>query len=194
MAALEVLALNTVIPQIQAPQVGDSYLFPRVAEFSAGTALLPSLAGPSDPDTGMWFPAANTVAWSTGGLERMRLTAAGDLGLGTTPGGGMKLDILGGNVNLTNATYAAYQVVSGAVTGQLAANASGSVEVRAVSNHPLLLYTNNAERMRIKSAGQVRFVPLAADPTVNVEDGDVYYNSGTNKLRLRAAGAWVDLN
>lgn len=84
MAALEVLALNTVIPQIQAPQVGDTYLFPRAAGFSAGTALLPSLAGPSDPDTGMWFPAANTVAWSTGGLEAMRTDSSQNVGIGTS--------------------------------------------------------------------------------------------------------------
>jgi hypothetical protein len=49
------------------------------------------------------------------------------------------------------------------------------------------------ERLRIKSTGQLRYVPLAADPA-GAENGDVYYNSGTNKLRLYAAGAWVDLN
>lgn len=95
MAALEVLALNTVIPQIQAPQVGDTYLFPRAAEFSAGTQLLPSLAGPSDLDTGMWFPAANTVAWSTGGSERMRITSAGEVGIGKTAATGVTLDVNG---------------------------------------------------------------------------------------------------
>jgi hypothetical protein len=50
------------------------------------------------------------------------------------------------------------------------------------------------ERMRVKSGGQLRFVPLAAAPTTNVEDGDVYYDSGTNKLRVRAGGAWTDLH
>ena len=49
------------------------------------------------------------------------------------------------------------------------------------------------ERMRIKSAGQVRFVPLAADPG-NAESGDVYYNSGTNKLRVYNGTTWVDLH
>ena len=50
----------------------------------AGSALLPSISAFSDPDTGMWFPAANTVAWSTGGSERMRITSTGNLGLGTS--------------------------------------------------------------------------------------------------------------
>jgi len=58
-----------------------------VAEFSAGTALLPSITRNTDLDTGMWFPAANTVAWSTGGTERMRISSAGDVGIGTTSPG-----------------------------------------------------------------------------------------------------------
>lgn len=55
-----------------------------VASFGAGTAALPSVAAFGDLDTGMWFPAANTLAWSTGGSERMRITSAGNLGLGTS--------------------------------------------------------------------------------------------------------------
>jgi hypothetical protein len=50
-----------------------------------------------------------------------------------------------------------------------------------------------SERFRIKSTGQLRFVPLAADPA-GAETGDVYYNSGTNKLRLYDGSSWVDLN
>ena len=49
------------------------------------------------------------------------------------------------------------------------------------------------ERFRIKSAGQVRYIPLAADPA-GAENGDVYYNSSTNKLRVYAGGVWVDLH
>ncbi|HUV88178.1 MAG TPA: LamG-like jellyroll fold domain-containing protein [Anaerolineae bacterium] len=33
-----------------------------------------------------------------------------------------------------------------------------------------------------------------ADPTVGVENGVLFYRTDTNKLRLRAGGAWVDLN
>jgi hypothetical protein len=57
----------------------------------------------------------------------------------------------------------------------------------------ILFYTNATERARIKSTGQLRFVPLAADPA-GAEAGDVYYNSGTNKLRVYNGTAWVDLH
>lgn len=46
------------------------------------------------------------------------------------------------------------------------------------------------ERMRIKKGGQVRYLPLAAAPTDNVQEGDVYYNSTLHKLQVRTAAAW----
>ena len=49
-----------------------------------GTAALPSLQPLGDPDTGTWYPAANTVAWSTAGLERLRVDANGYHGFATT--------------------------------------------------------------------------------------------------------------
>lgn len=47
------------------------------------------------------------------------------------------------------------------------------------------------ERLRIKSTGQVRFVPQT-EP-VTAQAGDVYYDSGTNKLRCYNGTIWNDL-
>jgi hypothetical protein len=47
------------------------------------TAATPALTG-TDTDTGVFFPAANTMAFSTGGTEQMRVDSAGNLGVGTT--------------------------------------------------------------------------------------------------------------
>ena len=55
-----------------------------IASFGAGAAALPSIAAKGDLDTGMWFPAANTIAASTGGSERMRIDSSGNLLVGTT--------------------------------------------------------------------------------------------------------------
>jgi hypothetical protein len=49
-----------------------------------GTASNPSLEG-TDSNTGVFFPAADTVAIGTGGTERMRIDSAGNGGLGVTP-------------------------------------------------------------------------------------------------------------
>ena len=54
------------------------------ASFAAGTALLPSIARAGDLNTGLWFPAADTIAASTGGSERARIDSSGRVGIATT--------------------------------------------------------------------------------------------------------------
>jgi hypothetical protein len=48
-----------------------------------GTAATPAIRG-TDTNTGIFFPAADTIAFSEGGAESMRLDSAGNLGIGTT--------------------------------------------------------------------------------------------------------------
>lgn len=55
-----------------------------ISSFGAGAVATPSIAAFGDLNTGMWFPAADTIAWSTNGGERLRITSGGNLGLGTS--------------------------------------------------------------------------------------------------------------
>jgi hypothetical protein len=50
----------------------------------AGVTNAPSLSFNGDPNTGVFSPAADTVAVATGGAERLRIGASGRLGIGTT--------------------------------------------------------------------------------------------------------------
>ena len=54
-------------------------------EFADGSAGSPSITNDGDTNTGIFFPAADTIAFSEGGVEAMRLDSGGNMGLGVTP-------------------------------------------------------------------------------------------------------------
>ena len=56
----------------------------RVA-FVAGTAALPAITTTGDTNTGIFFPAADTIAFAEGGAEVARFDSSGNFGLGVTP-------------------------------------------------------------------------------------------------------------
>lgn len=55
-----------------------------VASFAAGTAGAPSQTPSGDPNTGTFYPAADTIAEATNGVERRRVTSTGRHGFGTS--------------------------------------------------------------------------------------------------------------
>jgi chorismate mutase len=70
-----------------------------------GSAATPAIRG-TDANTGIFFPAADTIAFSEGGVEAMRIDSSGRVGIGT--------DSIGANYKLSvNGTGNFYQSVSG---------------------------------------------------------------------------------
>jgi hypothetical protein len=148
-----------------------------------------------------WFTAPNNTsgAGATAPFtQAMTLTAAGDLGIGTANPAATA------GVTLSKTSNVAFEALLPTVASvAFGYNNSGSANAWGAATGsaffgtpqavPITFTTGAVERIRIKSDGQLRYVPLAADPA-GAENGDVYYNSSTNKLRLYAAGAWTDLN
>ena len=63
--------------------------------FSAGTASLPAITTTGDTNTGIFFPAADTIAFTEGGAESMRINSNGNVGIGNTSPTA-KIDTYGG--------------------------------------------------------------------------------------------------
>lgn len=97
-------------------------------KFSAGSVTVPSITTFGDEDTGVYFPAANTTALTTGGVERLRVgstgavTIAGATALNTLSVSGATTLTTAPVVSSTTALQAVFtgsdkSLVSNAITG-----------------------------------------------------------------------------
>lgn len=73
----------------------------QTIEFADGSASAPSITNSGDTNTGMFFPAADTIAFAEGGTEVMRLDANGNVSITQTPGR-YTVDTTGGATSIAN--------------------------------------------------------------------------------------------
>jgi hypothetical protein len=135
-----------------------------IASHAAGSAAAPTITATGDTNTGIFFPAADTVAASTGGTERMRIDSSGNVGIGTSSPG-QKLEVY-------NAGGGATIRVTSADTGTGSGNGfhigldnAGVAYLTQNENQALALLTNATERMRITSGGNLLVGKTAQSPT-----------------------------
>jgi hypothetical protein len=77
--------LMAQLKDFQVGSAGDPVTVGGVLTVQAGSASTPSLTTAGDTNTGIFFPAADTIAFAEGGVEAMRMDASGNMGLGVTP-------------------------------------------------------------------------------------------------------------
>ena len=146
-----------------------------------GTAAAPAVRG-SDINTGMFFPAADTIAFAEGGVEVMRLTAAGRLGIGVTNPEG--LIEAGGPASGAAATIL---VGNAAVAARVGVDSSNHVQLATGQDVPIKFLTLNTERARFTSDGnllvgqtaQTELERLGVTFTGN-NNGGYFYNVSAN--------------
>ena len=69
-----------------------------VNEVPAGTVSAPSIYPTSDTNTGIFFPAADTIAFAEGGVESMRIDSSGNLLVGSSDSSSGKLFVFWASV------------------------------------------------------------------------------------------------
>jgi hypothetical protein len=149
--SFQVSSVLNAIPAT-AGSVGTSNIANGVTiNFADGSASTPSITNDGDTNTGMFFPAADTIAFAEGGAEVARFDSSGNLGIGVSPtdtGG------FGRAVDAYSASGAAYYARSS--SGVMDFGLSGtSGYIWNRTNGSIQIATNNTERMRIDSSGNL---------------------------------------
>jgi hypothetical protein len=101
-----------------------------VTTVQAGTVSAPAITTSGDTNTGIFFPAADTIAFTEGGVESLRIDSSGNVGIGTSTA-------TDGGVTITT-----NQTRDGGVNAKLALQSTGS------NNYPFLLFSGCSSTTR----------------------------------------------
>lgn len=162
-----------------------------VAYFTNSDVAYGLNVGTSASDGHVWLQAQRTDGTATSYNITLN-EAGGNVGIGTSAPNYLLHLNQNGN---TQAWISATNAGSNSAGIGLENQGQRNWQIWADRTNDALQFGNNnraATNMAIKPAGQVRFIPLASAPS-GAEAGDVYYDSGTNKLRCYNGTTWNDL-
>ena len=118
---------------------------------AAGSAAAPSLFFTGDTNTGLFSPGADTVALATAGSNRLHITSAGNVGIGTTsPAANLHVASAG-----DTAQYLAGGTSSSTARLYFLNNTANSSIGCTTAGNELAFYTGASERARIDGAGRL---------------------------------------
>ena len=157
------IGIGTATPQAKLHVVGSIKATTSISSDTqflgqaTDTASTPSFSFAANPNTGIFQPAASNIALSTGGTERMRVLANGNVGIGTmSPSEKMHVQ---GNILSSGSTSAGTQFLGLATDTVTAPSFSWTGDSNTGMYHPeadkLGLVTAGVERMSVLANGNV---------------------------------------
>ena len=152
-----------------------------------GSAATPAIRG-TDANTGMFFPAADTIAFAEGGVESMRLDSSGNVGIGTGASALTK--------TLTvQASEPIIQLVDADLTTRVAniggQNGNVTIDIDPAATAAASFFAVNidgAEQARISSAGVLSFNSGYGSSAVAYGVRAWVNFNGTGTVAIRASG------
>jgi len=160
-----------------------------VLSLAAGAVGTPSLAASGDLNTGLWFPAADTIAASVGGVEGWRLNSLG-FGVGGVPVN--RLDVVGDqNSSLTSRVV---NINAGGSAGSRLrlenATAPWDISNSRANSSALTFEYNSTERMRLDSSGNLGIGTAGVTARGNLDVSSASLGgSQTRSIHLGYSGA-----
>ena len=169
-----------------------------VATFSAGAVGTPAITTTGDTNTGIFFPAADTIAFTEGGTESMRIDSSGNVGIGTSsPATKLQISESGAgptiNLNRLGDTSGNAVIRSTGSTGTI----NASITLGGGSDNLMTFATGAtaSERMRITSAGKVGIGVSSPAQTLDVSGSvRLAFAGGNNYVEFESANNYVGRN
>ena len=143
-----------------------------VTTVQAGTAALPAITTSGDTNTGIFFPAADTIAFAEGGAEAMRITSAGDVGIGTSSPATNGATFA--TLSLNGSNGGALHFMTAGSTIMQFYNDANALFFNASSGKATIFQIASLEKMRLDTSGNL----LVGVTSANANGGVLQLKSG----------------
>jgi hypothetical protein len=169
-----------------------------VIEFADGSAAAPSITNDGDTNTGIFFPAADTIAFSEGGVEAMRIDSSGRVGIGiTSPSVPLHVQANSSGLSLrvqgrSSDGYSDISLYNNAntVNNAFFGSSNTATFLGTGAAIPLTFQTNNAEVGRFDSSGNLMVGTTTSGGKLSVA-GNISVQGGDSSVYRVGGNTWT---